>query len=165
LGEPQRLTTEERSNLVAFIDHELPPELSRPLEAKLAQSPTVRHEVESLERTWELLDLLPRPKASNELVSRTLTLVTRLENEGASLYTTTGDILRRLMHAVIAALFVVAAVGVGYVATRWIWPDPTGRLARDLSIAEHLDEYIDVGSFEYLRMLEQAPDVFDATEH
>ncbi len=45
------------------------------------------------------------------------------------------------------------AFGLGYIVTQWVWPNPTARLARDLSIAEHLDEYRDVGDFEFLKAL------------
>ena len=60
----------------------------------------------------------------------------------------------------LVALLVVAAVclGLGYAATRWAWPDPSARLARNLSLAEHLDEYLDVGSFEYLDRLAEVPE-------
>ena len=49
-------------------------------------------------------------------------------------------------------------------ATRWLWPDPSGRLADDLSIAEHLDEYLEVGSFEFLDELVEAPE-FNPVAH
>ena len=42
--------------------------------------------------------------------------------------------------------------------THWVWPNPTARLARDLPIAEHLDEYRDVGTFEFLETLATAPE-------
>jgi hypothetical protein len=44
-------------------------------------------------------------------------------------------------------------LGIGYAATRWVWPDQTARLVRDLTLAEHLDEYLEVGSFEFLSQL------------
>ena len=66
----------------------------------------------------------------------------------------------------IAAYLVLAglAAGLGYGATRWLWPDPSARLARDLSLAEHLDEYLEVGSFEFLNELVDAPE-FSAATH
>ena len=64
------------------------------------------------------------------------------------------------MYLVLAAL----ATGLGYGATRWLWPDPAARLARDLSLAEHLDEYLEVGSFEFLSELVEAPE-FDTAAH
>ena len=45
------------------------------------------------------------------------------------------------------------SLGVGFALTRWVWPDPTKRLVQDLTLAEHLDEYLEVGSFEFLSQL------------
>ena len=53
------------------------------------------------------------------------------------------------------------AFGVGYALIHWVWPNPSERLTRDLPIAEHLDEYRAVGSFEYLKELVESPE-FDA---
>ena len=50
----------------------------------------------------------------------------------------------------------LAAIGLGYAVTRWAWPDPTLRLVRDLTLAEHLDEYEEVGSFEFLNQLAES---------
>ena len=36
------------------------------------------------------------------------------------------------------------------------WPHPTARLARELSLAEHLDEYLDIGTFEFLEALDKS---------
>ena len=38
-----------------------------------------------------------------------------------------------------------------------VWPDPTAKLARDLSIAESFDEYRDVGTLEFLERLDTSP--------
>jgi hypothetical protein len=54
-----------------------------------------------------------------------------------------------LVYLVLAA----ASLGGGYALTRWVWPDPTKRLVQDLTLAEHLDEYLEVGSFEFLKEL------------
>ena len=56
------------------------------------------------------------------------------------------------------ALGALLALGLGYAATRWAWPDPTARLSRDLPIAEHLDEYRDVGSMQFLEELADSPE-------
>ena len=61
--ESQRLSPAERDNLVAYLDGELPDGESRRIATKLTSSPTARREVEALERTWQLLDHLPRPQA------------------------------------------------------------------------------------------------------
>src|SRR5690348_13404435 len=62
----QRLSIDERSNLVAYLDGELNDAQTRAIATKLTQSLTARREVEALQKTWEMLDLLPRPKASED---------------------------------------------------------------------------------------------------
>ena len=57
-----------------------------------------------------------------------------------------------------ALLATAAALGIGFTATRWVWPSPTARLVRDLSIAEHLDEYRDADSFPFLEELANSPE-------
>jgi hypothetical protein len=51
-----------------------------------------------------------------------------------------------------------AGLGLGYLATRYVWPDPSAQLARELSLAEHLNEYLEVGSFEFLNHLANSPE-------
>ena len=76
--------------LVAYLDGELPEGDARDVESSLASDPAMRAEVEKLNRAWELLDLLPRPNASGEFSSRTLTTLkvsgatTALPNESAA---------------------------------------------------------------------------------
>jgi anti-sigma factor RsiW len=159
--EQQRLTSAERSNLVAYLDGELPEPEARALEIKLTQSVSGRREVESLQRTWELLEYLPRVQAPAEFTARTITLATGQAGLDDRLVHAAR---RALQHAAkILAGLVVAAVTVfaSYAATRWLWPDPTARLARDLSIAEYLDAYREVGSFDFLRQLDESPEFND----
>jgi anti-sigma factor RsiW len=73
----QRLTPDDRSNLVAYLDGELNDAQARAMATKLTQSVTARREADALRKTWELLDLLPRPKASEDFTARTLTVATR----------------------------------------------------------------------------------------
>ena len=80
--EQQRLSPAERANLVAYLDRELNEAESRAIATKLSLSPTARREVEALEKTWELLEQLPRPKASEDFTERTLTEVRQLDAAG-----------------------------------------------------------------------------------
>jgi anti-sigma factor RsiW len=159
--EQQRLTPVERANLVAYIDGELNEAESRAIATKLTLSPTARREVEALERTWELLDHLPRPKASDELIDRTLTEVRLDAERGARVESIVKSSAARLVRvATWVAVSALVFFG-GYAATQWVWPNPTARLARELPIAEHLDEYRDVGSFQFLQELVKASPSFD----
>lgn len=152
-----RLSTSERSNLVAYLDGELTELESRTLAAKLTGSVSARREVEALEKTWELLDHLNRPQVSAEFTQRTVTQA----QGGASLDDRIVDVASKTAHKVLrlGVLVCVAlvAVSLSYVATRWLWPDPSARLVRDLSIAEHLDEYREVGTLDILKLLDDEP--------
>jgi hypothetical protein len=151
-----RLTADERADLVAFLDGELVEERVRILEEKLTRSLSGRREIESLKSTWDLLDLLPRPPADEAFTERTLTLASGRPDGDDRLVGAARIVVRRVLSLSIA-LGVLTLCGLtGYAATRWIWPDPTARLARDLTIAERLEDYQAVGSFDFLRRLDES---------
>ena len=154
----QRLTPTERGNLVAYLDGELDEIDSRAIATKLTQSVTARREIEMLQKTWELLEHLPRPRASESFTQRTLTEVDRISVAGDKMIGAASRTVRRVIIMLVGVLASIACFGVGLALTRWVWPDPTSRLVRDLSIAEHLDEYRDVGSFEFLEGLDRSPE-------
>jgi hypothetical protein len=160
----QRLTPTERANLVAYLDGELDDPESRAIATKLTQSVTARREIEMLQKTWEMLEHLPRPRASEAFTQRTLTEVDRLSSAGDKIATAASRTLRRALAVGVCVLASLACFGLGLILTRWAWPDPTSRLARDLSIAEHLDEYRDVGTLEFLERLDRTPEFDDVIE-
>ncbi len=154
----QRLTAEERSNLVAYLDGELNEAESRAIAALLTKSPTVRHEVDTLQKTWELLDFLPRVTVPEQFSERTVTEIRKLEDAAPAWHPAvsiwTSHATRFLVTSVVAAI----GLGTGYAVTRWMVTDPTARLAQELGLAEHLDEYLQVGSFEFLSKLADSPE-------
>jgi hypothetical protein len=156
--EQQRLTSLDRSNLVAYLDGELPEPDAQALATKLTQSIGGRRELESLQRAWELLDYLLRPSASPDFTSLTLSLATNRPALDDRLADVAQRTARGLLRAAICLLVAVATLFASYAATRWLWPDPTARLARDLSIAEHLDAYREVGTFEFLQQIDKSPE-------
>ena len=151
----QRLSIDERANLVAYLDGELNDAQSRSIATKLTQSLTARREVEALQKTWDMLDMLPRPQASEDFTFRTLSVTIKHQGD-PRLASAASSLMRRLglglaWLAASTSLFVI-----GYLLTERIWPNPSARLARDLPIAESLDEYRDVGSFEFLDHLDKS---------
>jgi len=156
--EQQRLSPGDRANLVAYLDGELNEAESRAISTKLTQSPTARREVEVLEKTWELLEHLPRPKASDDFTERTLTEVRKFEEKGGRLETALTRSLGRSARLALWVGVAALASGLGYVLTNRVWPSPTVRLARDLSIAEHLEEYREVRDFRFLKELANSPE-------
>ena len=77
--EQLRLSPDERADLVAYVDGELPEGVSRSLSTKLTHSGTGRLEVEMLKKTWELLGYLPLPAAPPDFADRTVTEIRRRE--------------------------------------------------------------------------------------
>ncbi|HZU35648.1 MAG TPA: hypothetical protein VFA18_07065, partial [Gemmataceae bacterium] len=59
-------------NLVAYLDGELDAKTSAQLKARLASDPRARAEADMLEKTWQLLDLLPKPRPTATFTTRTL---------------------------------------------------------------------------------------------
>jgi hypothetical protein len=151
-----RLTPDERADLVAYVDGELPETHARTISTKLTKSATARREVEMLQKTWELLDYLQRPQVTEHFSEKTVSHIRRLELQRSSweplLMAWSARVGRLVVYFVIAGAF----LGVGYSLTRWAWPDKTTRLVRDLTLADHLDEYLDVGSFEFLSQLAES---------
>jgi hypothetical protein len=151
--EQLRLSPDERADLVAYVDGELPEAHSRSIATKLTLSATARREVEMLQKTWELLDYLPRPQATEQFSERTISHIRRLELKEHSWEPIVAAWSARLARLFVYLILAVVALGAGYSITRWAWPDPTKRLVEDLTLAEHLDEYVEVGSFEFLQEL------------
>lgn len=151
----QRLSIDERSNLVAYLDGELNDAQARSIAIKLTQSLTARREVEALSKTWQLLDLLPRPRASEDFTARTLSVAVR---PGEGRIASAASLTIRRMASVLAWAGAGACfLALGYFLAWRVWPDPTAKLARDLSIAESFDEYRDVGTLEFLERLDTSP--------
>ena len=157
----QRLSPEERANLVAYLDKELPEAENRAIAVKLSQSPTARREIEALSRTWELLEHLPRPHPRTDFTERTLTKVKAIGAEKQRLLGTVASQAGSLLRLAGWVTLSFVAFGAGFMGVRLGWPEPTARVARDLSIAEHLDEYRDVGDLAFLKALAASPEFAD----
>ena len=153
----KRVSVEDRDNFVAYLDGELSPDETKKLEGILADSPVARKDVEMLVRTYELLDLLPRPQATTEFTQRTMATV--------KLADVKPDLTQSWWYKR-AHLFVVTAAGagllvvsglLGYASTnRWA-PSNEELLLRDLPIIQNIDEYRQVGQHEFLERLEGQP--------
>ncbi len=156
--EQLRLSSDERADLVAYLDGELPDAHARAIATKLTLSATARREVEMLQKTWEMLDHLDRPAVPAQFTEKTISQIRRIELEGRAWEPVLSIWSARAARALVAVALAVACLGVGYGVTRWAWPDPNERLIRDLTLAEHLDEYLEVGSFDFLSDLADSRD-------
>ena len=146
-----RLNSEQRAELVAYLDGELEEEQARVIEQTLAASEVARHEVEMLSRTWDLLETLPREAASAEFAAKTLQTVKVEATPTAA--PEWRPHARRGLIALGWATGLAAAGVVGFAAgNRW-WPGASDPIVRDLPLLERLDTYRDVGTAEFLTEL------------
>ena len=154
-----RLTTEQRYALVAYLDGELNEAETEQIEKLLASSAVARTDVEFLGSTYDLLDELPRPKASSDFTEKTLATV-RLEDIQPDL--TQSRLYKGTQKGLVLAgwSFVILVAGfLGYAATRYWMPQEHDILVQDLETIEHLDEYTEIGSLEFLERLSNSPEL------
>jgi hypothetical protein len=156
-----RLTPAERSELVAYLDGELDEATALQLAEKLTHSVSGRREIDLLRRTWEMLDHLPRPEATPELKERTLSMTTMSAAAGGQIGASLAEAARKAGRWAVVVACLAASFAVAYIAARWVYPDRTRALARDLTIAERLDAYEAVGSIEFLRALDDSTHLDD----
>jgi anti-sigma factor RsiW len=148
-----RLSAEQREDLVAYLDGELEEAQSQDIEQVLADSVVARHDVDMLSRTWDLLNVLPGVKVSEEFSRKTLSSIRAAEASGSLVGEAVSRTARRgALLAAWAALVVICAV-LGFQAThRWV-PDPNDELLDNFDIIENLDDYSEVGDITFLKAL------------
>ncbi len=148
-----RLTTEQRDNLTAYLDGELDEDGTRQIETVLAGSTVARNDVEVLAKTYELLDLLPRPKASGEFTEKTLQTARLGEVRLDPRQTVWYRHGRRIVRWTAWAALLFASAAVGYSIARYQSPRQYDLLLDNLEVIENLDDYEKAGSFEFLDAL------------
>ena len=149
-----RLTQDQRENLVAYLDGELDDVPSQEIDRILARSEVARHEVEALSRAWEMLDLLPQPKASSDFTEKTMTT---LQLGEVSVSITDRPWFLYVRRGSVAAVWLAAIAlsgAIGFLAT-WQWyPNPNRQLLEELPVVKELDDYTEIESIDFLRALQ-----------
>lgn len=141
---------EER--LVAYLDGELDAEESRLVEELVSRDPRAREALERLERTWHLLDALPRSEVGDQFTQSTLEMVTVAAEDEVRQHAAARP-WRRIRRWLLGISGTVAAALAGYVAVAAWTPDPNRTLLEDLPVIEDLDEYRQIDDIEFLRLL------------
>jgi anti-sigma factor RsiW len=157
MTEPSHMNEQEQADLVAYLDGELIGEDARALEAKLSLNPQARAEADSLRRTWELLDYLPRPQPSPSFTHRTLERLPPVQAREQRRR-------RRLRTSCLglgwAAAVLLAGWG-GYAGYNWVVPRQPGdpELIHDLRLIENKRYYDLVEDLDFWRALNK-PELF-----
>jgi anti-sigma factor RsiW len=159
-----RLNAEQREDLVAYLDGELTDEKVQQIDAIIARSEVARHEVEALARTFELLDILPAMRASDDFASKTLTSLKVTEQPFILTEQWWFPHVRRTV-AIVGWLMALLLSGwAGFQCTRHWIPNPDEDVLRDLPVIENLDRYQEVGDVNFLKELKRQGLFDDALE-
>jgi anti-sigma factor RsiW len=149
MADRNEISSEEKADLVAFLDGEADPGLADKLEERIAHSPRVREEARALQESFALLEFLPMPKTSKDFTRRTAVFVAHGSKEKSA--RPTAEFSPRLRAAAYAAGLVLAFLA-GWLAVAAI-PDPNRTLMEDLPVIERLQEYRASREIEFLRAL------------
>jgi anti-sigma factor RsiW len=169
------LSDEQRAELVAYLDGELPKPMAQAIEAKLNTDPRMRAEVDTLRRTWELLDHLPKPEPTPQFASRTLDRIStiRISALRSPVGRSKGNSWDRLRPWTLgigwAAAVVLAAIA-GYSGGQLLSHRPESsksddservqsELAKDFRVIENQRLYVHADDLEFIRAL-QEPELF-----
>lgn len=151
--------------LVAYLDDELEPEHRARVEHRLAEDRRYRDKLRHMQQSWDMLDLLGRADPDEGFTRTTVQMVALKATEDVQEQTKSArrqGWVRRLF--IVAGSLICAALAYGIVS--WFLAAPDRQLVQDLPVIEHLDEYNNAVSVEFLQSLEQhglfAPEGDDA---
>jgi anti-sigma factor RsiW len=138
--------------LVSYLDGELEADETRRVEEALSGDPRVRQELRQLERSWQLLDELPRTQVDESFTRSTVEMIAvQAEQELAVVQ---AQLPRRQRRAwLLAAALVLMAAAAGFLTIGTFSHRADEQLLSDLPVVEHLDQYREVGDIEFLRTL------------
>ena len=157
--------------LVAYLDGELDPQAADAMASRLSLDPELR-KADAYQRTWDILDVLPRPEPSSSFTTRTLSqaiphlsIQQIVPQSAATVQTMTAFPRARFgMGFWVASLLTILVAGVGgYFAHRLYAPAPKAVAAdpslEDVPLMKNLRLYRNVDDMDYLKRLD-SPDMF-----
>jgi hypothetical protein len=171
---------ETDEELVAYLDGELDRDEARAVEAKLTHDETARQKADTLKKTFDLLDYLPKPEPSPTFATRTLTQINPVLGSGAAIPVPTPSAsngtlppthttgltptlpppMRTGWKVLLWSLGLAAVTATGYFGHLLAKPhleatDPAKRTSEQVRLLERLPLYLGVDDFEFLTQLDQ----------
>src|SRR5262249_10304629 len=130
---PDERQTEE---IVAYLDGELDAKDADGVAARLTLDPKLRAEAESLQRTWDILDILPRPQPPATFTTRTMSQPIPVPSgawgptiafpaSGAASTMMLAPPRPGILFWLTSAAIILLATSLGYFAHRELAPKPT----------------------------------------
>ncbi|MCA9121366.1 MAG: hypothetical protein H6822_07890 [Planctomycetaceae bacterium] len=140
--------------LVAYLDGELDAEAVRCFDARLVTDAALREKLKQHQRTWDMLDDLPRTDVGDNFTQTTVEMVAVSVAEQVSDGERQVAQRAKLGWLIGGSCAVVAALS-GYALIASILAAPNQQLVNDLRVIERFDEYRAVNDIEFLRALER----------
>jgi anti-sigma factor RsiW len=141
--------------LVAYLDDELDAEGCAAVERRLVEDEAYRRKLLELQKTWDLLDQLPRASVGEKFTQTTVELVAQKAAADAQQSTSRRHTARWLIRGGSLAAAVVAGV-LGFVLVQKVTSRANEQLVRDLPVIESVDAYRYAESIEFLKQLDSS---------
>lgn len=151
-----RLTAELREDLVAYLDGELDEKNVQAVENTLARNNVVRHDLEQLSRTYDLLDFLPRAEVSQEFTAKTMSIVSVRASQVWPNEDQWKAGFRRFFLALVWCAALGGAAYAGFHFTTQLVKTEADVLVDDLPVIERLDQLQEIENLKFLEKLEQS---------
>ncbi len=142
-----------QEQLTAYLDGELDSTTSLEIERRLAAEPDVQQSLQQLQRTWDLLDQLPRAEIDARFTRSTVEMIALAAEADAIGERSFAAGRWRFMRP---AAGLLAAAAAGFLVIRLLWPEPNGPLLRDLPVLENLEAYRQTPDLEFLKQLRKS---------
>jgi hypothetical protein len=152
-----RVQEDDRDNFVAYLDGELLEPETRRIESVLTQSEVARHEVGLLAKTWEMLDHLPKVKVSDDFKEKTMASLTIQQ---IPIPITDQPWFNKAMFIGLVSgwgAILASVTAVGFFIAHYSIPNPNQELLENYELIKHLDSYQEIGSVQFLELLEKSP--------
>lgn len=151
MSQPTDPKGDSEERLVAYLDGELEEGEADAVEAELARDGSSRRQADSLQRAWDMLDLLEMPRPSVEFSRQTVQLATQAipQHEG-----TPSRPKRRWPTTLLWVAGLIVALGVGIALGR-SRPFANAQIIDDQALLERYETYRAAGSADFLRRLEK----------
>lgn len=146
--------------LVAYLDGELPPDVARRVEERLASDADYRDQLRELDQAWEALDVLPRTSVGDDFARTTIEMVAVAAEQDLSeraAKVAQASRWRRLRMAV----FAVVATAAGFAAATTLLPNDDQFLLEHLPVIRQVDLLTQVNDVEFLQELSKVVTVED----
>jgi hypothetical protein len=145
-------------DLVAYLDGELDDAMVRKIDEKVTADAATRTKIQSLRKTYDLLDYLPKSEPSADFATKTISHIQKLSSQSVEM----SPVRTTNQKWIWKSLAACAAIAVGLVAgilARPSSPIPEPLTPDLLPVLARLPLYTGVDDLEFLRKLDQ-PDLF-----